>query len=68
MSETIELTYEQKVARLDEILSMLDISDTPIDKLAEYAEEGAKLIKELSQTLKQVDAKVTDVFKELDGE
>ncbi len=30
-----QLTYEQKVEKLDEILNRLDNSETPIDKLAE---------------------------------
>jgi exodeoxyribonuclease VII small subunit len=40
-----ELTYEQKVVSLDEILTRLDNSDTPIDKLADDVKEGACLIK-----------------------
>ncbi len=42
-----KLTYEQKVEKLDEILSRLDNSETPIDKLAEDVKLGARLIKEL---------------------
>lgn len=68
MSETNELSYEQKVAKLDDILIRLDNSETPIDKLAEDVKEGAKLIKELDQKLKQVEAEVMDAFKELEGE
>ena len=30
-----ELTYEEKIAKLDEILTRLDDSETPIDKLAD---------------------------------
>ncbi len=52
MSETTEFTYEQKVAKLDEILTRLDNSETPIDKLAEDVKEGARLIKELDKKLK----------------
>jgi exodeoxyribonuclease VII small subunit len=68
MSESTELSYEQKVAKLDEILKRLDNSETPIDKLAEDVKEGARLIKELDQKLKQVEAEVVDAFKELEGE
>ena len=50
-----ELTYEEKVQKLDEILTRLDNSETPIDKLSEDVKLGAKLIKELSQKLKQVE-------------
>ncbi|QXE87362.1 exodeoxyribonuclease VII small subunit [Geomonas nitrogeniifigens] len=67
MNSNGELTYEQKVARLDEILTRLDNSETPIDKLAEDVKEGAKLIKDLDMKLKQVETEVMNAFKELDG-
>ncbi len=63
-----ELTYEQKVEKLDEILTRLDNSETPIDKLAEDVKLGARLIKELDKKLKQVETEVKDAFKELDNE
>jgi len=61
-----ELTYEEKVEKLDEILTRLDNSETPIDKLAEDVKLGAKLIKDLDKKLKQVESEVRDAFKELD--
>ena len=60
------MTYEQKVSKLDELLSMLDNSETPIDKMAEDVKLGARLIKELDRKLKQVETEVRDAFKELD--
>jgi exodeoxyribonuclease VII small subunit len=63
-----EMTYEEKVQKLDEILTRLDNSETPIDKLAEDVKVGAKLIKELNAKLKQVEMEVRDAFKELDEE
>ncbi|MEI6262310.1 MAG: exodeoxyribonuclease VII small subunit [Deltaproteobacteria bacterium] len=60
------MTYEQKVTRLYEILTRLDNSATPIDKLAEDVKIGARLIKELDSKLKQVETEVRDAFKELD--
>ena len=60
------LTYEQKVEKLDELLTRLDNSETPIDKMAEDVKLGARLIKELDQKLKQVETEVRDAFKELD--
>jgi len=60
------LTYEEKVEKLDEILARLDNSETPIDKLAEDVELGAKLIKDLDKKLKQVESEVRDAFKELE--
>jgi exodeoxyribonuclease VII small subunit len=65
--EDIEnLTYEQKVGKLDELLTRLDNSETPIDKMAEDVKLGARLLRELGQKLKQVETEVRDAFKELD--
>ena len=61
-----KLSYEQKVEKLDEILTRLDNSETPIDKLAEDVKLGARLIKALDQKLKQVETEVKDAFKELE--
>ena len=68
MSDNEELSYEQKVAKLDEILTRLDNSETPIDKLAEDVKEGARLIRELDKKLKQVETEVMDAFKELEND
>ena len=62
-----QMTYEEKVKRLEAILSRLDNSDTPIDELASDVKEGATLIKELDKKLKAVENEVKDAFKELDG-
>jgi exodeoxyribonuclease VII small subunit len=63
-----ELTYEQKVQKLDEIVTRLNNSEMPIDKLAEDLKVDAKLIKELTSKLKQVEMEVCDAFKELEEE
>jgi exodeoxyribonuclease VII small subunit len=63
-----KLTYEQKVEKLDEILTRLDNSETPIDKLAEDVKLGAKLIKDLDRKLKLVETEVRDAFRELNDE
>jgi exodeoxyribonuclease VII small subunit len=63
-----DLTYEQKVEKLDEILTRLDNSETPIDKLAEDVKLGTRLIKELDKKLKQVETEVRDAFKGLEGD
>ena len=68
MSDATEPTYEQKVEKLDEILTKLDNSETPIDKLAEDVKEGTRLIRELDKKLKQVETEVLDAFKELESD
>lgn len=62
------LTYEQKVAKLEEILSRLDDPDAPIEQLVEDVKLGARLLKGLYTNFKQVEDEVDDAFKELEGE
>ncbi len=65
MSNESAETYEEMVAKLNAILSRLDNSKTPIDKLAEDVKEGTRLIKELQARLKSVETQVRDAFAEL---
>ena len=60
------MTYEEKSKRLDEILTRLDNSETPIDALASDVKEGVRLIKEMNETLRKVEMEVRDAFKELE--
>ena len=66
MSESASLSYEQKVERLEAILTRLDDSETPIDELAADLKLGAELIKQLFAKLHEVNAEVLDVLKELE--
>ena len=61
-----KMTYEQKVEKLDELLTRLDNSETPIDKLAVDVKLGVGLIKGLNRKLKEVETEVRDAFQELD--
>ncbi len=60
------MTYEQKEQRLDEILSRLDNSETPMDQLAAEAKEAAQLIMSMQATLKATKTEITNVFAEMD--
>lgn len=67
MIENIEkMTYEEKEARLDEILTKLDKSETPVDQLASEAKEAAALIMSMNATLKNAKQELTTVFEELE--
>ncbi|MCZ7555484.1 MAG: exodeoxyribonuclease VII small subunit [Bacteroidia bacterium] len=65
MSDT-PLSYEEKAQRLNDILTRLDNSETPIDDLAKDVKEGVRLIKEMSETLRKVELEVKDAFRELE--
>ncbi len=65
MSEK-SLSYEEKAEKLNNILTRLDNSETPIDELAKDVKEGVQLIKEMSETLRKVELDVKDAFRELE--
>ena len=64
--ELKEMTYEQKEARLDEILGRLDRSETPMDQLAAEAKEAAQLITSMQATLRAAKQEVAQVFADME--
>ena len=44
MADKKELTFEQAVSRIDEIVASLEKGDAPLDKSLSLFEEGVKLI------------------------
>lgn len=64
--EIKNMTYEDKEARLDEILTRLDNSETPMDELASEAKEASKLIASMYETLKSARTEITEVFAEME--
>ncbi len=60
------MTYEAKENRLAEILERLDRSETPMDELADDAQDANLLIKSMRATLKSAQAEISRVFAEMD--
>ena len=50
MSET--MTFEQAIARLEEIVAMLENGNCPLDESMKLFDEGTKLVAFCSETLK----------------
>ena len=65
-AELAKMTFEQKEKRLDEILSRLDKSETPMDELEAEATEAAQLIRSMQGKLKVTKAALSRVFAEMD--
>ncbi len=59
-----EITYEQSIKRLEEIVSMIDNNEIDIDNLATTLKEAQKLIKLCNDKLYKVDAEVKKIFNE----
>jgi exodeoxyribonuclease VII, small subunit len=60
-------TFEEQLARLEEIVGLLERGDAPLaDSLALF-EEGTKLISECGKTLDSAEQKVVRLMKGADG-
>lgn len=62
MSEK-ELNFEEQLNRLKEIVSLIQQKDLSLDKSIELYEEGAKIVKELNEVLKEAEQKVEKVIE-----
>lgn len=56
-----ELTFEQAMKRLEEIVSRLEDGDVPLDRSMTLFEEGTKLSAYLSKLLDTAEQKVTRI-------
>ena len=59
-----ELTYEQAVKRLDEIVSLLEKNEISLDEALSLFEEGTRLTAFCSKKLSEAKQKITEIEKE----
>ena len=59
-----EMSFEEMTARINEIVSLLENTDTPLDKSLSLFEEGVTLIKEASAVLDEAQKKVRMLTEE----
>ena len=62
-----EMTFEQAMKRLEEIVTQLEAGEAPLDKSMSLFEEGTKLSAFLSKTLYEAEQKVLMIQKQ-DGQ
>ena len=62
-----KLTFEQQLARLEEIVSALEKGDAPLADSLKLFEEGTKLISACSKQLDQAEQQVVKLMKGADG-
>ena len=62
-----EMTFEQAMKRLEEIVTQLEAGEAPLDKSMALFEEGTKLSAFLSKTLDEAEQKVLMIQKQ-DGQ
>jgi len=68
MEKEKKMTFEQAVARIDEIVKMLEKGDAPLDKSLAIFEEGAGLIKLCGKLLDEAEQTVVRLQKGSGGE
>jgi len=61
-------TFEQKVTRIDEIVSSLEKGDAQLDKSLSLFEEGVKLIEECGTMLDKAEQKVVSLQQTVNTE
>lgn len=61
-----ELTFEDSMNRLDEIVSLLEQNNEPLDKTIELFEEGLTLVKNCETKLKTFESKIEEIQKRSD--
>lgn len=62
------VTFEQALARLEEIVRMLESGSAPLDKSLEYFEEGVRLVKMCNVQLDNVEQRIKILSKNDSGE
>ena len=63
-----KMSFEQSLARLDEIVKSLEGGEAPLDESLGLFDEGIKLIKSCGKTLDEAEQKVIRLVKGTDGE
>lgn len=63
-----QLTFEQSMARLEEIVTALEKGDAPLEEALALFEEGTGLMKQCSTALDKAEQKVAKLLRGPDGE
>ncbi|MBQ3461248.1 MAG: exodeoxyribonuclease VII small subunit [Solobacterium sp.] len=63
-----KLTFEQSMERLNEIVSLLEENEKPLDETIALFEEGLKLVRSCDQKLKQFENRINDIIQKNGGD
>lgn len=58
------LTYEQAISRLEEIVNQLENNEIPLEKSISLFQEGIELSQLCDSKLKNIQAKVAQIYEE----
>jgi exodeoxyribonuclease VII small subunit len=62
-----EISYEEAVSRLEDIIASLESKDSSLDSSLELFEEGIGLYRVCKQKLEEADKKITKIISHEDG-
>lgn len=62
-----KISFEASIARIEEIVKLLEKGDAPLDQSLTLFEEGTKLIKDCGKLLDKAEQKVVRLQKGEDG-
>ena len=65
--EEKKITFEGALARLEEIVALLEKGDAPLDQSLELYEEGTALVRRCNTALEQAERRVTILMKNQEG-
>ena len=68
MAAKKKLSFEQSMARLEEIVSLMEKGDAPLEQSLALFEEGSRLLRECTSQLDAAEQKVTLLTAGRDGE
>ncbi len=68
MAAKKKLDFEGSMARLEEIVSLLEKGDAPLEQAMTLFEEGARLLRECTRQLDEAEQRVTLLTAGEDGE
>ena len=66
MSETSK-TFEQSIARLDEIVKLMERGSVPLEQALQLFQEGTALVKSCNSMLDKAELEVVRLIKSADG-
>jgi len=62
-----EMTFEQALARLEELVTRLEAGDLPLEETIRNFEEGQKLLHLCTELLGQAEQRVKEILRRADG-
>ncbi|QDH80939.1 exodeoxyribonuclease VII small subunit [Echinicola soli] len=66
MSDKKNFSYDKAVARIEEIVSLLENDDKSIDELSDLVKEASKLVKDCKSKLRMTEEDILKAFGEED--